>query len=253
MLEDLFNNKVWLTAIALNTVLGIIALALPRRALTTAGIIHAWGLGILLWGGLGWQGFAVMVCYFILGTAVTYVGRDIKEARGIAEKRSGARGPENLWGSAAVGAMCAVGYLIKPNPLWLLGYTASISAKLADTCASEIGKAYGKHTYLITNLQAVPPGTEGAVSIEGTLAGVVGALLIALVGWSTQLIDSWDIPICVIAAFVANTLESLIGATLQNRYSWLTNELVNGINTLTGASIAVAIQAVGEQIGHTLS
>ncbi len=240
MLATFFSN-VWLTAIALNTVLGIIALALPRKALTTWGIIHAWVLGILLWGCLGWQGFVLMCSYFILGTAVTYVGKDIKEAKGIAEKRSGARGPENLWGSAAVGACCAVGYAINPDPLWLLGYTASISTKLADTFASEIGKAYGKHTYLITSFQAVPAGTEGAVSLEGTIAGVIGSLLIALVGWLVHLISSWDMAGCAIAAFWATTLESLIGATLQNRYAWLTNEVVNGINTAIGAICAISI------------
>jgi len=233
--------QVWLTAIALNTVLGAIALALPRKALTTWGIIHAWGLGILLWGCLGWQGFAVMCSYFVLGTAVTYVGKEIKEAKGIAEKRSGARGPENLWGSAAVGAVCAVGYWLSPHPLWLLGYTASISTKLADTFASEIGKAYGRHTYLITSFQPVPAGTEGAVSTEGTIAGVVGSLLIAVAGWLVHLIGVWDMAICAIAAFCATNLESLIGATLQNRYRWLTNELVNGINTAIGAILALII------------
>jgi conserved hypothetical protein TIGR00297 len=242
MLEALFPN-LWLTAIALNTVLGIIALALPRKALTTWGIIHAWALGILLWGCLGWQGFALMCSYFILGTAVTYVGKDIKEAKGIAEKRSGARGPENLWGSAAVAAICAVGYATHPHPLWLVGYTASISTKLADTFASEIGKAYGRHTYLITSLQAVPAGTEGAVSLEGTIAGIVGSLVIALVGWLVHLISGWDMATCAIAAFLANNLESLIGATLQNRYAWLTNEVVNGINTAIGAVLAVSIHS----------
>lgn len=40
-------------------------------------------------------------------------------------------------------------------------------------------QAYGKRTFLITTLKPVPPGTEGAVSLEGTLAGVVGSIVIA--------------------------------------------------------------------------
>ena len=52
----------------------------------------------------------------------------------------------------------------------------------ADTASSEIGKAYGRRTFLITTLRPVPPGTEGAVSLEGTTAGAVAALLVALVG-----------------------------------------------------------------------
>jgi uncharacterized membrane protein len=34
-----------------------------------------------------------MVVYLVAGSAVTYVGLDIKKAKGIAEARDGARGP----------------------------------------------------------------------------------------------------------------------------------------------------------------
>lgn len=40
-------------------------------------------------------------------------------------------------------------------------------------------QAFGKRTFLITTLKSVPPGTEGAVSLEGTIAGVGGSLMIA--------------------------------------------------------------------------
>ena len=36
-------------------------------------------------------------------------------------------------------------------------------------------QAYGKTTYLITSLKLVPRGTEGAVSLEGTVAGLAAA------------------------------------------------------------------------------
>ncbi|MFN3360186.1 MAG: TIGR00297 family protein [Pseudanabaenaceae cyanobacterium] len=233
----------WLLGVLINGLLLVIALFLPRKALTTEGLFHAFGLGVLLWGCLGWQGYAVMMAYFLLGTGVTYVGRDIKEARGIAEKRSGTRGPANLWGSAFVAAVCAVGYAFFPHPLWQLGYVASMSTKLADTMASEVGKAYGQTTYLITNLQLVPPGTEGAVSLEGTTAGIVGAIVLACLGWLVGLIGvPQDLLLCVGAAFIATNLESVIGATLQSRWHWLTNEVVNAINTCLGATIAVGLQ-----------
>lgn len=40
-------------------------------------------------------------------------------------------------------------------------------------------QAYGRTTYLITTLQLVPRGTEGAVSLEGTLAGLGAAAVYA--------------------------------------------------------------------------
>ena len=123
----------------------------------------------------------------------------------------------------------------------MLGYVASFSTKLSDTCASEVGKAYGKRTFLITTLQPVSRGTEGAVSLEGTLAGIVASVAIALVGWGVGLIDLLGVVLCVLAAFIATNLESVIGATLQAKVGWLTNEVVNILNTLIGAIAAVLL------------
>ena len=48
-----------------------------------------------------------------------------------------------------------------------------------DCCQRQVGKAYGRTTYLSTTFQRVPRGTEGAVSVEGTLAGAAASLLMA--------------------------------------------------------------------------
>jgi uncharacterized protein (TIGR00297 family) len=234
----------WLVGALLNLGLGLITWPIIKRLLTPAGLLHAWILGVIVWATLNWTGYAVVVFYFLVGSAVTKIGIAEKEAAGIAEKRSGARGPENVWGSALVATICALGTLVLPQtvqPLLLLGYVASFSTKLSDTSASEIGKAYGRHTFLITTLKPVPRGTEGAVSLEGTLAGIVGSVAIALVGWFIGLISPVGIGICILAAFIATNLESVIGATLQHRFNWLTNELVNVLNTLIGAMAAITL------------
>ena len=247
-------------AVGLNTILAGIAWIVPKKLLTPMGLAHACFLGILVWACLGWQGYLIVMVYFLVGSAVTKVGMAQKEAEGIAEKRSGARGPENVWGSALVAALCAVGIaasaIAAPTAPWtaplitalLLGYVASFSTKLSDTCASEVGKAYGQRTFLITTLQPVPRGTEGAVSLEGTLAGIGGSIAIAVLGWAVGFITPLGILICVMAAFIATNLESVIGATLQTQSTWLTNELVNVINTLIGAVAAIAIALLISQI-----
>lgn len=247
-MSPIYSLNPWLVAVGLNTVLLGIAFVAPKKLLTPAGLLHAWVLGVLIWGSLGWQGYLVVLFYFLVGSAVTRIGMEQKEAAGIAEKRSGARGPENVWGSALTGALCALGTLVVPvfgvdimTSLLVLAYVASFSTKLSDTCASEVGKAYGKQTYLITTLQAVPRGTEGAVSLEGTLAGVVGSTAIAFVGWGVGLINLPGVLFCLVAAFIATNLESVIGATLQAKIDWLTNEVVNFLNTLIGAIAAVLL------------
>ncbi|ELR98441.1 TIGR00297 family protein [Gloeocapsa sp. PCC 73106] len=240
MFSEFSINNPWLIGAGVNSFLLAIALITPKKLLTLAGLANAWLLGVIIWATLGLPGYVVVMFYFLVGSGVTRIGMAQKEAEGIAEKRSGARGPENVWGSALVGAICALATLwLEADWLLLLGYVASFSTKLSDTTASEIGKAYGQRTFLITTLQCVPRGTEGAVSLEGTLAGIVASAVIALVGWGVGLITPMGIIYCVIAAFVATTLESLIGATVQSKFTWLTNELVNVINTFLGAAIAI--------------
>jgi uncharacterized protein (TIGR00297 family) len=248
MLDFSINNP-WLVAIALNSILLLFSIIIPKKLLTPAGLINAWGLGVVVWGTLGWRGYGVVMFYFLVGSAVTRIGMAQKEAEGIAEKRGGARGPENVWGSAFTATICAIGVAaIKLGwldawweSLLLLGYVASFATKLSDTTASEVGKAYGKSTFLITTLKPVPRGTEGAVSLEGTLAGIFGGIIISLVAYSLGMITFTGVLICTIAAFVATNVESVIGATLQSEIDWLSNELVNVINTIIGAIVAISI------------
>lgn len=239
-----FLENPWLVAIALNSFLIVIAFLLPKKLLTPTGYLNAWLLGVLVWGSLNWQGYVVVMFYFLVGVGVTKIGKEIKEAAGIAEGRGGLRGPENVWGSALIGTICAIAALFVSDfwqGLFLLGYVASFSTKLSDTAASEVGKAYGKSTFLITTFKPVPRGTEGAVSVEGTLAGIIASLAIAVVGYAVGMVDLWGILWCAIAAFVATNLESVIGATIQEKFDLLTNEVVNIINTLIGAMVAIAL------------
>jgi uncharacterized protein (TIGR00297 family) len=239
----------WLVAIGVNLILLGSASLLPKKLLTTAGYWNAGLLGVIIWVGLGWRAYVVMMAYFVVGSGVTQIGLAQKEAAGIAEKRSGARGPENVWGSALVAAVCAIAAygvnIMAPSGSWLsllcLAYVASMATKLSDTSASEVGKAYGKTTYLITTLQSVARGTEGAVSLEGTIAGIFGSLLLAAIAYFLGLISGVGVAICLIAAFIATNIESLIGATIQEKFDWLTNELVNIINTLIGAVVALSL------------
>ena len=243
----------WIVALGVGIGVAALGVLVPQKALTKAGVIHAAFLALIVWGGLGWQGFAIVAVYFLLGTAVTKVGMKEKEAKGIAEKRGGARGPENVWGSALTGAVCALGYAIWPHPMWVLGFVASFAAKLADTVSSEIGKAYGKRTFSIVTFQPVPAGSEGAISLEGTVAGWIASVILTGLGFALATLLAgatvewmWVLP-CWVAAVLATTAESWMGATIQEDFDWLTNEVVNGIQTALAAAIAVII-VIGWQL-----
>lgn len=172
-----------------------------------------------------------------------------KEAQGVAEKRKGRRGPGSVIGSSAAGCVCAFLSIFGIgggafSHLWLLGFIASFCTKLSDTVSSEIGKAYGKTTYLVTNFKVVPRGTEGAVSLEGTIAGILASVLLASASFLLGQINAPEAIICVAASQIANIGESIIGAAFQEKegFRWLNNDAVNIINISMGSILAVLMQ-----------
>ena len=209
--------------------------------MTKSGWINAGFLGTMLWGCLSWQGWTSIVLYLFLGTLVTKIGYKYKTKKGIAEKRGGRRGPENVWGSAATGLFFAL--LIKLNlgnlDLLKVAFASSFSAKLGDTFGSEIGKRFGKNTFLITSLRKVEKGTEGAISLEGTLASLLGSVIMSIFFLKLGIIYSYlQFIIVSISGFIATIIESFIGASLQEKYK-LSNEIVNSIQTSIGAIFAI--------------
>ncbi len=233
----------WLLSFFLNFIL--IAIVQRYPLLTKSGWIHSGILGTILLACLGWPGWFVVSIYLVFGSLVTKVGFKYKKARGIAEGRDGRRGPENVWGSAATGAILAIIYNLFGDfgqPFIFLGFASSFSAKLADTFGSEIGKRWGKKTYLITTFKPVPSGTDGAISIEGTLASFLGSSLMAVVMFAFYFIPSLELLlIVVISSFIATLMESFFGALFQHRIPCLTNEVVNFIQTSFAAILSISL------------
>lgn len=224
-----------------------------QRILTAEGLRHALALGMILWSTLGWNGYILCVSFLIIGSLLTRLGKARKEALGIAEKRGGARGPENLWGAAGVSTVCAIVVALVRSlqtadsgpalrlveRCLMMGYCGGIASKTADTASSEIGKAYGGTTYLVTTLQKVPKGTEGAISVEGSAAGLLAALVTAVLAqWLNLIPGKVAYTVGVVSAGVfANVMESVIGASVQGTLH-MSNEQVNLLNTLIGAIFA---------------
>ena len=235
----------WLLAALLNFILIVFGQRFPL--LTPSGWVHAGILGTILMACLGWNGWLAIVIYLVLGSLVTKIGFTYKKSLGIAESRNGSRGPENVWGSAATGAFIAIliGIGFGSKELLLIGFSASFAAKLADTFGSEIGKRWGSNAFLITTFRSVSPGTDGAISLEGTLASAVGSLVMTSVMFKLLLVgNSLIFFIVFLSGFLATLLESFVGAVFQNQFSWLTNEIVNFSQTTFAALLSIAISAL---------
>ncbi|GLC41341.1 hypothetical protein PLESTB_001073500 [Pleodorina starrii] len=240
-LPELVGHPGLTTGALCNSAVFALGYKVLRKGLTPSGVAHAWFLGTSIFSAFGLGGYALVCLYFIFGTLVTKIKLEQKQKEGIAEARSGQRGPSSVWGSGIAGVACALLALFTGDyGTWQIGFVASFCSKLSDTVSSEVGKAYGKTTYLITTFQLVPRGTEGAVSLEGTAAGAVAAVLFAATSFAIgQVPDVASAGVVAGAATIANLAESYLGASVQGRVSWLNNDLVNMLQISLAATIAI--------------
>ncbi|KAL6779398.1 CPLD37 [Auxenochlorella protothecoides x Auxenochlorella symbiontica] len=230
-----------LAGLVVNSLVYLLGIRILRKGLTWVGYSSSWVLGTLSYAAFGYKGYLIVCLYFILGTLVTKVRMKQKEAEGIAEKRSGHRSLGSVCGSGFAGIVCAIGHLLAPQALpWQVGFVASFCSKAADTVSSEIGKAYGSQAYLVSTFRRVPRGTEGAVSLEGSLAGLAAVIGIAEFALLTHQVTGTGAGAVVVAAVLANLLESVLGATIQSKTGWLTNDVMNVIQISCAATAAMA-------------
>lgn len=223
---------------ALLVTFGFAVLARILHGVTVSGAAAGFLVTLVLFVAAGPSMFGAVLLVFVLTYVATRLGRSKKQSRAIAERPSGRDAAQVLAnvGCAALAAACA--YLFPWRASLLAGSIAALAEAASDTVSSEIGKAAANNARMITSGQIVPAGTDGAISMPGTLAGIVAAALIGLEAFATGILSLRLAASAGISGILGMFLDSLIGATLERR-GWLTNNTVNLIST--GFSVLAAI------------
>jgi uncharacterized protein (TIGR00297 family) len=247
-LASLMTSAAWLEtrAVVIGTLpwaIGVNAVVawLGYRAGTVSisGMIGGAVVGIVVFAAGGANAWTLLFLSFLLATVTSRLGLHRKRILRIAEERGGRRGAGNAFANCGVATIASVLAVTTPYPKEaLLALTAALTAGGSDTVASEIGKAWGRRTFLVSTLRRVPPGTSGAMSLEGTLAGVAAAFALAEIAAFIGLVGYESVLPVVIAATAGAIVESLLGATLEGP-GILNNDMLNFINTAIAASVAI--------------
>lgn len=228
-------------AVALNT--AVASAGYLARTVTISGAVAGALIGAAIYLSTGWQGWLLLLATFIAASVASRLGLTRKMLLGIAEERGGRRGPGNALANTGVAAVASIVALTGTEAaLAQLACVAALVAGGSDTIASEIGKAWGRQTWSVTSLARVQPGTSGAMSLEGTIAGIASAAMLGLVAIALGLVPPSSLWIVVVAATLASLLESWLGATLEAP-GILNNDMLNFINTAAAALAAVALAA----------
>jgi uncharacterized protein (TIGR00297 family) len=188
------------------------------------------------------SGLAPLLALFILTHAATRAGRTRKACIGLAENHHG-RNVAQVIANLGVASLLAFPFgFIAVEVSWQGGdyydlswvvavlVLSALCEATADTVSSEIGQAFGGWPILITSFRRVEPGTDGAITLRGTLAGIFAAAVVAGAGaWSMHL--SLERASIAFAGGISGLLfDSLLGGTLE-RKGWIGNDLVNFCST----------------------
>ncbi|HLL58069.1 MAG TPA: DUF92 domain-containing protein [Rubrobacteraceae bacterium] len=213
---------------------GFAALAYVLGMVSRDGALGGFVVGAAIYACLGLQGFAILALFVVCGSALTRLGYRSKQGRGIAQSRGGRRGARNALANCGVAVACAFLATLTSSEVFAASFVASLGAAFADTAESEVGQLARRAPRVITTLRKAPPGTDGAVSVPGTLAGIAAAVLTAFLGLAVGLLAEPGAALVVAsAAFLGTVADSLIGALAPR----IGNEPTNLFCTLFAAAL----------------
>ena len=228
----------FLPAVLVNAALA--ALAYASGGVRRSGVAGGLAVGIPIYACLGWRGFSIMAGVFVIGTALTRFGYARKEAMGTAEASRGARGASHALANVGFAAAAAVAAWSLGSPVWVTAFAAALATSSMDTAGSELGPLYGRRTVSMKTFRTVPPGTDGAVSLEGTAAGLAAAAALASLAAAVGLLPASAVWIVVAGAVAGNVYEAAAGARHLLPHGWL-----NATSTAVGGAGAALLVMAG--------
>lgn len=233
----IFGTWGWLIALAIALVINVPVFIWARlkKHLTFWGCILAGFFGIAYWM-IHPIFYVALFTFFISSSILTRYRKKDKESIQDKFDKGGERDTSQVLANGLAGFIFAALHLIififtedaVLSNAFIYAFITAIATTNADTWGTEIGILSKDQPYWILNLdKKVEHGTSGGVSLKGTGAALIGAMIITVViliieiFWKNPIPDSstWQIylflPIAGFMGFIGAIFDSLFGATLQ--------------------------------------
>ncbi|MFH5831825.1 DUF92 domain-containing protein [Halalkalibaculum sp. DA3122] len=185
--------------------------------LTLDGAMAASVFGGIAFGLGGWTVAGLILLFFITSTLLSVNSIVVIEATAQAFSERKRRDGIQVWANGFWVAVCVICWFVFKADLFLFGAAGAIATATADTWATEMGSnRFGGSTFLITNLKRVKAGTDGGISLQGTVAALLGSLMIAAASILFFSI-TWGVALLAVflPGFLGNIADSYLGATFQ--------------------------------------
>lgn len=232
----------------------VFILAYPLRMLSASGTAGAFIMGVVVFGTNGISGVIPLIVFFALSSALSKFG-----SQKIPKESN--RNVIQVLANGGAGTIILVWNFFFPFDGVMLMFLGSVAAAAADTWATEIGFFSRRKPRHIVSMKQVKKGTSGGVTFLGTIGSVLGAVSIAVTGFFIG-IEQEFLWMIAAAGFAGSLADSVLGGTLQAKFlcescnkkkesrehcggksqhtgglKWIDNDMVNFLNTITGALI----------------
>ncbi|KAF0720685.1 Aste57867_110 [Aphanomyces stellatus] len=225
-------------AVGLVVSLGAAYHGLKKRSLSRGGALAALFVGTAAMT-CGYRFGLLLFTFYFSSSKLTHYKEDRKAALDATSEVGGQRRAVQVLSVSLIATGLAIAYsswvgedrplnsAADPLATMLWGaYLAHYACAAADTWASELGVLSTSSPILITRCKTVPPGTNGGISVLGTLAAAAGGTFMGLVFYlyhvfflPSSSVAQWPTIVFGLASGVVGCmLDSLLGATLQSTY-----------------------------------
>lgn len=261
----------------------IAVLAYRRGSLSFSGAIGTVVVGTLIFalGGLTWA--VLLVAFFVTSSALSHYHARAKEPLAEKFQKGHRRDLGQVLANGGCAALIAIAFFILPHRWHFIGFIGALATVNADTWATELGVLSKTPPRLITTGRIVPVGTSGGVTWFGTFVALCGALLIGVLAYLFEMLQSVidnagtfvfvsaeTIFVGAIAGLAGSLFDSVLGATIQAIYycdvdqketesaihrcgnktrlirgwRWFDNDWVNFFASLFGSFVALLVHLI---------
>jgi uncharacterized protein (TIGR00297 family) len=194
-------------------------LAFKKKTLTIDGALAASLLGWIFLLNPAPSVFIFPAVFFLIGSLLSKLPghQDVGSTRDSSQ----------VFANGLIPAMCFMAYFIVDDSVFLLSGAAGFAFALSDTSSSEIGvRMGGKHIQILT-LRRANPGESGAITLSGSIAGIIFSLVTASALFLFPTEASWfSVFLVALSGIAGNIADSIIGARFQAKYQTEAGELV---------------------------
>ena len=191
----------------------VLLLVNEKKLLTKDGILAAILVDALISISLGNFGFTLLLTFLLLGA----LSDKVKTKKGQKKQTSDKRNWKQVLANSSVATVLSIIYFLTENNVFAVCFAASLAEALSDTFSSSFG-SLAPRAYDIIRMKKVKKGLSGGVSLIGSLFGILGAGIIALITLAFGVADAKLFLIIFVSAFFGMLCDSILGSLLQVKY-----------------------------------